>query len=185
MQIFKNSGLKLTTETNTRRAQFLDFVLDLDGKEHKPYQKPNANIVYVNKKSNHPPIILKNIPRGVENRLQRLSSNENCFNQEKDTYQRALNTAGFNYDLKMHNQREVNQQDMLTVHYNQSGNVSDLDESSGQQGYLPGVTQDINAINFKRKRNRKVIFFNPPYNNFIQNNIGKYFLRIQQALITI
>ena len=42
-------------EANTRRAQFLDFILDLDKSIHKPYQKPNANIVYVSQKSNHPP----------------------------------------------------------------------------------------------------------------------------------
>ena len=43
IQIFKENGLKLTTEPTTRRVQFLDFVLDLDNNLHKPFQKPNTN----------------------------------------------------------------------------------------------------------------------------------------------
>ena len=70
---------------------------------HKPYLKPNANTVYVSKKSNHPPAVLKNLPKGVEQRLVKLSSNEECFNQEKDSYQEALNKAGYENTLKMVN----------------------------------------------------------------------------------
>ena len=61
VKIFKDHGLKLTTEATTRRVNFLDFVLDLDKNIHKPFQKPNSNVVYVSKKSNHPPKVLANI----------------------------------------------------------------------------------------------------------------------------
>ena len=108
IQIFKQEGLKVTAEANTRKAQFLDFILDLDEKLHMPYHKQNANIVYVNKKSNHPPQVLKNSLKGVENRLSRLSSNETCFNNEKHIFQNALDEAGFSYELKMQHIPQTN-----------------------------------------------------------------------------
>ena len=101
IQIFKQEGLKVTAEANTKTAQYLDFTLNLDKKIHMPFHKQNANIVYVNKKSNHPPLVLNNIPKGIENRLSRLSSNETCFNNEKHIFQKALDDAGYSHQLKM------------------------------------------------------------------------------------
>ena len=94
VQLFKQEGLKVTPEANTRVVKFLDFILNLDEGLHMPYHKQNANIVYVNTKSNHPPQVLTNIPKGVEQRLSRLSSNEQCFNNKKHIFQKALNEAG-------------------------------------------------------------------------------------------
>ena len=76
-------------------------MLDLDEKIHRPFHKPNANVVYVNQKSNHPPQVLKNIPTGVEIRLSKLSSNEACFNSEKPLFQKALNEAGYQHEPSM------------------------------------------------------------------------------------
>ena len=50
---------------------------------------------YVDKGSNHPDIILQNIPYGINKRLSSISSNEECFNEHKDTYQQAINAAGY------------------------------------------------------------------------------------------
>ena len=44
--------------------------------------KENNTILYVNKKSNHPPSTLKNIPESVNNRLTRNSKNENVFTEK-------------------------------------------------------------------------------------------------------
>ena len=100
VDIFKKECLQITAEANTRRVNFLDFMLDLDEKIHRPFHKPNANVVYVNQKSNHPPQVLKNIPKGVEIRLSKLSRNAACFN-EKPLFQKALNEAGYQHELSM------------------------------------------------------------------------------------
>ena len=69
-QIFRNLGLKLTVEANKKVVNFLDITLDLQRDLYSPYMKPNNTLQYVNNKSNHPPLILKNIPESV-NRSER------------------------------------------------------------------------------------------------------------------
>jgi hypothetical protein len=54
----------------------------------------------VNKQSNHPPGILKNIAKGINKRLSTISSNEDIFNKAAPEYQEALNKAGHDYKLK-------------------------------------------------------------------------------------
>ena len=134
VKIFKDLGLHITTEATTRRVHFLDFVLDLDKKIHKPFQKPNSNIVYVNQKSNHPPKVLANIPKGVENRLVKLSSNKECFDEEKGAFQKALNVAGYRYSLSMDNERgAIGLESKLTqnIHFSSQNNC-DLVQSTIQ-----------------------------------------------------
>ena len=101
MEIFKEQGLVLTTEATSRRVHFLDFVMDLDSRTHQPFSKPNTNVVYVDRRSNHPPAVLKSLPKGVETRLVSLSSNVECFNQEKQKFQKALEDAGYSHTLRM------------------------------------------------------------------------------------
>ena len=60
-RIFKRSHLKISIEQKGLSVNFLDVTLGTDG-SYKPYRKPNGITKYVNKASNHPPSILKNIP---------------------------------------------------------------------------------------------------------------------------
>ena len=39
---------------------FLDVTLDLDTGSHKPFHKSNEDLKYVNKDSNHPPVVINN-----------------------------------------------------------------------------------------------------------------------------
>ena len=52
--------------------------INLNLKKHSffPYRKPNNRINYVNANSNHPPAILKQIPKMIENRLIKNSSSK-------------------------------------------------------------------------------------------------------------
>ena len=70
----------------------------LDG-SHKPYKKPNSTIKYVNKGSNHPPSITKNIPSSIQKRLNSISSCEKEFIDAKGEYQKALTDAGYTHEL--------------------------------------------------------------------------------------
>ena len=118
---------------------FLDVTLDLNKQIHKPYQKPNSPLVYVNNKSNHPPSILKNIPVSVNKRLTELSSSEEVFNETIEPYQEALDKAGYGYKLRF------------------------APKTQGQQ---------------KVRRNRKIIWYTPPYSRNVATNIGKEFFQL-------
>ena len=99
-KIFKDEGLRITIEANINVVNFLDVTFDTSRDIFKPFMKPNDTPIYVNKESNHPPSILKNIPQAVNDRLSRISANEKLFEEAASSYQRALNDSGFNHTLK-------------------------------------------------------------------------------------
>ena len=72
--LFKELGLKITTEFGLKTVNFLDVTLNLDKNNYKQYRKPNDTPCYINKQSNHPPMIIKEIPKMVNKRLSRISS---------------------------------------------------------------------------------------------------------------
>ena len=78
-KVFQNNGLAVTIEANSKIVNFLDVTFNLNTGIFKPYMKDNDKPVYVHSKSNHPPNVLKNIPMGVNNRLNRISSNKAVF----------------------------------------------------------------------------------------------------------
>ena len=67
--------MKITIDINLVRVDYLDVTLDLETGLFKPYRKPGDKPVYVSALSNHPPQILKNIPKGIERRLSDNSAN--------------------------------------------------------------------------------------------------------------
>ena len=99
-KIFKDEGLRITIEANIKVVNFLDVTFDISKDIFKPFMKPNDTPIYINKESNHPPSILKNIPQAVNDRLSRISANEKLFEEAAPPYQRALNDSGFNHTLK-------------------------------------------------------------------------------------
>ena len=76
----------------------------------------------------------------INNRLSRLSANEDVFNEAAPPYQQALIDSGYEHILK----------------------------------FQP----NIRSIDRKRNRNRKCIWFNPPWSSNVKSNIGAQFLRI-------
>ena len=82
-----------------KRVDFLDVTLDLMTGLYMPYIKPNNVIMYVHNESNHPPIVLKNIPDGVNQRLSNISANEDIFSKAIPQYQEALQKSGYTYKL--------------------------------------------------------------------------------------
>ena len=81
IKVFQSCGLSITWEVNVKRVCFLDVVLDLDKQIYKPFHKLNSKLQYVNIGSNHPRVVLNNIPYGINRRLARISSNEECFEE--------------------------------------------------------------------------------------------------------
>ena len=99
-KIFQKNKLSIPIEMNLKVVNFLDITLDLNSGVFKPYMKPNNSPQYINKKSNHPPAIIKSIPEAVNKRLSSISQNEQVFNSAKPPYQEALAKSGFEYELK-------------------------------------------------------------------------------------
>ena len=137
-KLFKSHGLKITIASTGQVADYLDVTLDLSDGTYKPYRKPNDNPVYINAESNHPPSILKHIPKMVERRLQSISCDENMFDKAKPLYEEALRRSGFRSTLTYSN-----------------------DDPAP-----------------KRRRKRKITWFNPPFCQSIETNISRRFLSL-------
>ena len=105
--IFRDLNLRITTDVNHKIVNFLDVTLDLNTGEYRPYMKPNNSILYVNRLSNHPPAIIKNIPESVNRRLCDISCNEKVFLDAVGPYQQALKDSGYDYQLKYTNDNGV------------------------------------------------------------------------------
>ena len=63
VKIFKEIGFKIDIETNLKIVNFLDMTFNLINDSYKPYKKPNETLLYINKNSNHPPQIIKKVPK--------------------------------------------------------------------------------------------------------------------------
>jgi hypothetical protein len=74
--------------------------MDLRDNTFHPYMKPNNTPLYVNKNSNHPPNITKNIPESINRRLSTISSDESSFYKAAPDYQQALENSGYKHKLK-------------------------------------------------------------------------------------
>ena len=94
--------LDIVFQCNMKIVNYVDVLLDSNNSNYKPYHKPDNEILYIHKNSNHPPSIFKQIPTSIEKRNSTWSSNETIFNESKETYQKALEKAGYWQTLKYH-----------------------------------------------------------------------------------
>ena len=66
----------------TQLKDSLDVTFDLYNSLYKPYRKPNNKLIYINKQSNHPPNVLKQLPKSIAKRISDTSSSkDNLINQ--------------------------------------------------------------------------------------------------------
>ena len=84
IDVFKQHHLNLEIKCNLKIVDYLDITFDLTTGFFKPYNKTNNIPRYVNAKSNHPPSILKEIPKFVSKRILILFNNKfsmllHCF----------------------------------------------------------------------------------------------------------
>ena len=105
----------------------------------KPFLKPNDKPECVNKLSNHPPEILKNIPVGINKQLVSISASKEVFENATQIYSDELVKCGYDHKLTYNNQ---------------------------------------NTHKKKRRRQRKISWFKPPFSKNVSTNIGAKFLKI-------
>ena len=112
-KIFKCNKLNKTIEANKKSTNFLDLTLNLKSNIHK---KPNSSVSYTSKHSNHPQSIIKNLPKGINNRLiHKLKKNEEVFKQASPTHNNALKRSAFDETLHYND-------DIKSVHVNKEKN---------------------------------------------------------------
>ena len=79
---------------------FLDVTFDLYNRLYKPYRKPNNKPLYINKQSNYPPNVLKELPKYIAKRISDTSSSKDIFDKSISIYQNALYESGFKEELR-------------------------------------------------------------------------------------
>ena len=95
IKIVKEIGFKIDIETNLKIVNFLDMTFNLINVSYKPYKKPVDTLLYINKNSNHPPQIIKKLPKTINYRLCRNYSNAEIFYASKIEYETALRNGGY------------------------------------------------------------------------------------------
>ncbi len=108
-KIFEKNKLRITIEANKKDINFLDVNLNLNNGKHAPFIKPDNKPMYVHAKSNHPPSVLKSIPKGINKRLSEISSDEETFKKSTKIYQDALKESGHNFKLKYEPKKDSNE----------------------------------------------------------------------------
>ena len=137
MKMFKTGGWNITIQAGLRIVNFFDVQFNLNNGTYQPYRKPSNTPVYIIKKSNHPPVVLKQLPKSIAKRISDISFDENIFCNSIPIYSEALKKSGFN--------------DKLTY----STKTADCDTSEkkgGKKSYMVQSTIFIKCEN-KRKEN--------------------------------
>ena len=150
-------------ETNKKVTDFLDITLDLHTGSYKPYKKPNDTISYIHYQSNHPPSIIKNLPKGIEIRLSNNSANADILQEAAKLYNNVLKNNGHKEELKYTNKGTIQNKRGKTP------NVSDPKKSEP-------LTNNTKGNNNKKRRR-----FNPPFSRNVATHIGKKFFTLLSA----
>ena len=98
-EICKSNGLSITVECNVIVTDLLDVIFDIKSATYCPYRKPNNELLYINKHSNHPPSIINQIPSMINNQISENFCNKNHFHKAAPDYNIALKNSGFNENV--------------------------------------------------------------------------------------
>ena len=58
-KLFKDNHLNITIQCNLKILNYLEVTYNISNATYRPFCKPNTEIAYIHKESNHPPSILK------------------------------------------------------------------------------------------------------------------------------
>ena len=87
----------------------MNVTLDLNSGSFKTFGKEGDTLAYVNKDSNHPPSITRNLPKGINRLLSDTNSSETLFEASAPPYQAALDAAGYKRKLSYQPRAEEEQ----------------------------------------------------------------------------
>jgi len=87
-------------------VDYLDIEFDLKKNSYKPFKKPNNEPLSVHKESNHPPSVLRPIPKGIARRLSDVSASQDILQEAAPVYEEALKKSGFDEKLEYQPERQ-------------------------------------------------------------------------------
>ena len=186
VSIFKKHQLDIVIECNKKIVDYLDITLNLENNTYQPYRKPESILQYIHVDSNHPPSIIKQLPKTIEQRLSNHSCDKKSFKKAIPEYQQALLQSGYREKLKFqpsNNNKNIkstnstisttNTISNTTINKNNNSNTyNEVDNNHNNNN------DNNNNNNKSRTRKRKIIWFNPPFNKAVTTNIGKEFLKL-------
>ena len=108
-KLFKEKDLDIIVQCNLKITNYLDITLNLNDGSYRPYRKPNKETNYIHVNSDHPPSIIKEIPRSIEERLSILSSSKNIFQESAIYFKKCLRNSGNKTKLQYQQPKENNQ----------------------------------------------------------------------------
>ena len=95
-KFFKSNGLSIAVECIVIVTDLLDVTFDLKYATYYPYRKPNNELLYISKHSNHPSSIINQISSMIRNWISENSCDKNHFHKADLDYNIALKNSGFN-----------------------------------------------------------------------------------------
>ena len=95
VKTIKDCGINIIIEVNLHTVNYLDITFDLQKDTYLHYRKPDNPPASINNCSNHPPTIIKQLPKSISKRLFDLSSNEEIFEKTTPAYSDALKKVDF------------------------------------------------------------------------------------------
>ena len=75
----------------------------LQQKKYFPFQKANNTPLYINTFSNHPPAIIKQLPKMINKRISHLPCNKEEFDKIKSVYKSALRDSRYFSSMSYNN----------------------------------------------------------------------------------
>ena len=98
-KILNEHGLDIIIQSNMKVVNYLDLNFNLIDGTYKPYTKPNNEFKYIQKNSNHPPSVIRQIPLFIESRLSNLYFYEKIFQEAVAPYQKGIQNSGYKHTL--------------------------------------------------------------------------------------
>ena len=141
--------------------------MNLNNGTFKLFSKNDSAPRYINISSNHPRSVLRQIPNAVNQRINKLSSGKKIFEENKSRYDDALKDSGFQGRLEYLTPVDLNSR----ARKNNGGTHTPLKVGETINNSSHGNRRGKN-------RNRKVVWFNPPFCKLTNINIGRYFLHL-------
>ena len=92
MRMFESTGLSITVKTNLKIPNFLNIHFEIKDNIYQPYKKLNDEPLYINKNSNHPLTVVKQILKAISKQVSDISSNREIHDQNISYYQDAFKT---------------------------------------------------------------------------------------------
>ena len=114
VDLLKQHHLNLEIIYNLEILDYLDITFDLTTGLFKPYNKTNNIPRYVNSKSNHPPSMLKEIPKSVSKRISSNFCNEQVFNTAAPFYNDILDKGGSSEKLPFEKEQYTHEKTVYT-----------------------------------------------------------------------